>query len=251
MSKARTPFCLGPGNIPKPSSAYSSPPNRSRSPPRNMPTSRPIPTPMRGALLECFRATTRLVRPELRSQLTLVGGAASIAHSSVLYTEDVDVAGPAEVLTDIGQAVMDGAPNFSFESNGKISFDAPQGFRISIDIIQIGEGCIERIHSAEPLFEGSVASKLDLLRLRAVTVVDRGSDGECQDFRWLLSEVARAGQVLPGLDDEELEYVSKAGGCLGLLDRLVLGAILGAENAPAACRLFSSLIDIPINIPYP
>ncbi|KAK2795305.1 hypothetical protein FQN51_000490 [Onygenales sp. PD_10] len=189
-----------------------------------MPTSRPIPTPMRGALLECFRATTRLVRPELRSQLTLVGGAASIAHSSVLYTEDVDVAGPAEVLTDIGQAVMDGAPNFSFESNGKISFDAPQGFRISIDIIQIGEGCIERIHSTEPLFEGSVPSKLDLLR---------------------------AGQVLPGLDDEELEHVSKAGGCLGLLDRLVLGAILGAENAPAACRLFSSLIDIPINIPYP
>ncbi|KAK2805309.1 hypothetical protein FQN50_006210 [Emmonsiellopsis sp. PD_5] len=156
--------------------------------------------------------------------------------------EDVDVAGPAEVLTgSIGQAVMDGAPNFSFESNGKISFDAPQGFRVSIDLIQIGDSCIERIHSAEPLFEGSVASKLDLLRLRAVTVVDRGSDGECQDFRWLLSEVARAGQVLPGLDDEELEYVSKAGDCLGLLDRLVLGAVLGAENAPAACRLFTKM----------
>ena len=76
---------------------------------------------------------------------------------------------------------------------------------------------------AEPFYEGSVASMSDLLRLRAVTVVDRGSDGEMDDFRWLLSEVAKAGQLLPGLDDEELEVVSKAGvTCLGVLGRLVL-----------------------------
>jgi hypothetical protein len=67
-----------------------------------------------------------------------------------------------------------------------------------------------------------------------VTVVDRGSDGEVDDFRWLLSGLASEGQVLPVLDDEELEYMSKAGGCLGRLDRLVLGAVLGANNSAIA-----------------
>ena len=196
---------------------------------------------LRGALIECFRATTRLVRPELRRQLVLVGGAASIAHSSVFKTEDVDVAAPPSVLIQIWEAVSAGAPNFSLESDGKIAFDAPQGFRVRIDLIQIGDGCIHRIYVAEPFHEGSVASKSDLLRLRAVTVVDRGSDGEVDDFRWLLSGVASEGQVLPVLDKEELEYVSKAGGsCLGRLDRLVLGAVLGANNSAIAYQLISS-----------
>ena len=42
-----------------------------------------ITAPLREALFECFRTITRLVRPELRRQLVLVGGAASIAHSSI------------------------------------------------------------------------------------------------------------------------------------------------------------------------
>ena len=197
-----------------------------------MPKSITIPAPLREALIACFRATTRLVQPELRHQLVLVGGAASIAHSSVFKTEDVDVAAPPSVLIQIWEAVSGGAPNFSLESDGKIAFDAPQGFRVRVDLIEIGSGCIERIYSAEPFQGGSVASKSDLLRLRAVTVVDRGSDGEKADFRWLLAEVAREGQVLPVLDIEELEYMSKAGeSCLGILDRLVLGAVLGANNS--------------------
>lgn len=200
-----------------------------------------ISAPLRGALIECFRATTRLVRPELRRQVVLVGGAASIAHSSVFKTEDVDVAAPPSVLIQIWEAVSAGALNFSHESDGKIAFDAPQGFRVRIDLIQIGDGCIERIHVAEPFYEGSVASKSDLLRLRAVTVVDRGSDGEVDDFRWLLSRVASEGQVLPVLDEDELEYVSKAGdSCLGRLDRLVLGAVLGANNSGIAYHFIFS-----------
>jgi len=174
--------------------------------------------PLRGALFECFRAATRLVRPDRRRQLIMVGGAASIAHSSVFYTEDVDVAAPPAVLIDIWEAVSAGAPNFSFESDGKIAFDAPQGFRVGLDLLEIGAGFIERIHVAEPFYEGSVASMSDLLRLRAVTVVDSGSDGEKDDFRWLLAEVTKAGQFLPGLDKEELEVVEKAVvSCLGVL----------------------------------
>ncbi|KAH7304710.1 hypothetical protein B0I35DRAFT_494696 [Stachybotrys elegans] len=183
-----------------------------------------ITAPLRGALLECFRATTRLVRPGLRRQL-------------VLHTEDVDVAAPPDVLSDIVRRVLDGAPSFSLESDGKIAFDAPQGFRVRIDLIQVGGGCIDKIYATRPLFGASVASKSDLLRLRAVTVVERESDGEVDDFRWLLAETAREGQVLPELDKEDLEYVTGAGACLGELDRLVLVAVLGANNGAAALRL--------------
>ncbi|KAJ5975336.1 hypothetical protein N7481_009043 [Penicillium waksmanii] len=195
-----------------------------------MPKYSPISAPLRQALIKCFRATTCLVRPELRRQLVLVGGAASIAHDSVFYTEDVDVAAPSDVIYDICKGVMDGALNFSLEPDGKIAFDGSQGIRVRVDIIEIGDA-IERIHVIEPFFEGSVASMSDLLRLRAVTVVERGSDGEADDFRWLLAEVAKAGQLIPGLSQEELEYMREAGrSCLGRLDRLVLYSILKQED---------------------
>lgn len=81
----------------------------------------------------------------------------------------------------------------------------------------------------------------DLLRLRAVTVVDCGSDGEVEDFRWLLSGVGRGGQVLPTLDQDELEYMRRAGeSCLGRMDRLVLGAVLGSYNYTLALRFIFS-----------
>lgn len=138
----------------------------------------------------------------------------------------MDVAAPLAVLIDIWEEVQAGAPNFSFESDGKIAFDAPHGFRVKINLLQIGEGCIERIHATEPSKKGSVASKSDLLRLRAVTVVDRGSDGEKEDFQWLLAEVANVGQMIPGLNQEELEVMSEAVvSCLGVVGRLVLDAI--------------------------
>ncbi|KIL95966.1 hypothetical protein FAVG1_00704 [Fusarium avenaceum] len=121
----------------------------------------PIPAPLREALFECFFAATRLVRQSLRRQLR---------------TEDVDVAAPPEALIDIWEGVSAGAHSFSLEPDGKIAFDAPQGFRIRLDLIEIGNGCIERIHATEPFLGASVASKSDLLRLRAVTVVERGSD---------------------------------------------------------------------------
>ena len=194
---------------------------------------------MRGGLFECYRAATRLVRPDLRRQLVLVGGAASIAHSSVLKTEDVDVAAPPSAIIQIWEPVSAGALRLTFESDGKIAFDAPQGFRVRIDLIEIGNGCIERIHATRPFYEGSVASMSDFLRLRAQTVVDRGSDGDVADFRWLLAGVAREGQLLPVLDDGEAENVAGAGARLGWLDRLVFGAVLGDNVNLARKFIFS------------
>ncbi|KAI1774358.1 hypothetical protein F4818DRAFT_452366 [Hypoxylon cercidicola] len=158
-----------------------------------MPKPTIIPSPIREALIECFRATARL------------------------RTEDVDVAAPPGPLIDILEAVAAGAPSFSLETDGKISYDAPQGFRVQVDLLQIGGelGCIEQIHAIEPFHEGSVASSSDLLRLRAATVVDRGDDGDILDFLWLLSKAVGIGQRLPELDSEELEcMVEAAESCL-------------------------------------
>ncbi|EGD84095.1 hypothetical protein H112_07785 [Trichophyton rubrum D6] len=194
----------------------------------------PIAAPLREALFECFRATTCLVRPELRRQLTLVGGATSVAHFSVLYTEDIDIASTSEPIIDVLSSILAGAPGFTIEPDMKIAFDTSKGIRIRVDLIEIGEGCIERIHATRPFFEGSVASISDLLRLRAVTVVDRGSDGEIEDFRWLLSEAAKAGEIPPELDSLEQECILGAGeASLGLLDRLLLLAVLSGKNAAA------------------
>ena len=95
-----------------------------------------------------------------------------------------------------------GAPNFALEPDGKIAFDANRGIRVRIDIIDVGDA-IERIHVARPFFEGSVVSISDLLRLRTATKFEHGSDGETADFR-LLSELVKAGKILPGLNEEEL-----------------------------------------------
>ena len=198
-----------------------------------MPKSRPISAPLRESLLECYRTTTRLVRPELRRQLILVGGAARIAHGSEFYTEDVDVAAPEDVIQDICKGVMDGALNYSLEPDGKIAFDTSQDIRIRIDLLRIGD-VIERIHAIEPFFEGSVASKSDLLRLRAETVVDRGKDGDVTDFRWLLSRVAKSGQVITGLNSAEIKNICGAGrSSLEVLDRLVLYAMLEDDEGEA------------------
>ncbi|KAM3414611.1 hypothetical protein BST61_g9770 [Cercospora zeina] len=196
-----------------------------------MPKSIAITAPCREALSACFVATTCLVRPELRRQLVLVGGAASIS------TGDVDVAAPSEAIIDIWKGVEDGALQFSFESDGQMAFDAPQGFRLKLDILEIGARPVERIHVAEPLYDGSVASASDLLLLRAVTVVDRGSNGDILDFEWLLSEVVSIG-LLPQIDEEELGWLVKAvESCLGTVGRLVVAALLSDENAAAAVQL--------------
>jgi hypothetical protein len=57
--------------------------------------------------------------------------------------------------------------------------------------LELGNGCIERVHVAVPLYDGSVASMSDLLLLRAVTMVDRGAKGDITDFKWLLAEDTR------------------------------------------------------------
>lgn len=115
-----------------------------------------------------------------------------------------------------------------------------QGFRVRVDLLEIGAelGCIEQIHAVEPLYEGSVAFSSDLLRLRAVTVVDRGADGDVLDFLWLLSTVVEAGKCLPELGAEKLECVVGAlESCFPGLGRLASVAVLSARHGAAMLGL--------------
>ncbi|KAI3528354.1 hypothetical protein CSPX01_16276 [Colletotrichum filicis] len=172
-------------------------------------SSKTISIPMRDALFACFKAATTLVRPGLRQHVILVGA---------------------------------GLQDFTVEADGKIAFNAPQGFRVRMDVLEIGNGCIERIHATESFLGGSVASTSDLLRLRAKTVVERGGDGEVDDFRWLLLLAARNGQVLPLLDNDEVENLVGAAAIMMLFDVLILVALLGVNNSAAAGQLLGKYL---------
>lgn len=50
----------------------------------------------------------------------------------------MDVAAPVDALIDIWQGASAGALATSIESDGRFAFEAPQGFRVRANIIEIG-----------------------------------------------------------------------------------------------------------------
>lgn len=200
-------------------------------------SNRTITVPLLEALSECFQSIISLIQPEIQQQIILVGGAASVAHSSVQYTEDIDIFVPAGVLIAIWKAIELGAAGFSFEDDGQIAFDSKQDFRIRVDLVEAGGEYVDKIYATVPYFGASLASKADLLRLRATTIIERQDDGDMADFRWLLEEVARDGESLPTLNMKEIGDLLAAGEQIGELNRLVLAAIMGTHNENAALRL--------------
>lgn len=85
--------------------------------------------------MEAFQATVALVRPELQKQVILIGSAASTAHKSTFYTEDVDILAPKLAIQDIGR-ILEGAGLFFFFFLSE-SVDGHKQIRISIGIIQL------------------------------------------------------------------------------------------------------------------
>jgi hypothetical protein len=143
---------------------------------------------------------------------------------------------------------MAGTERFSLESDGRVAYDASHGFRVRVDLLEAGNGCVDRIYAVEPFLGASVASLPDLLRLRGISLADRGCPGEVEDFIWLLDRLVCQGQVLPELDKGELEEIVRAAALLGGLYRLVLVAVLGQHNETTALRLLELLISLYIII---
>lgn len=152
----------------------------------------------------------------------------------------MDIACSAAAVCDILERVLNGALSFSYRCDGKIAYDSTFGFRLYVDVIEIGGfGDVERIRISEPLFDGCVASISDLLLLRATTLLNRKGTGDLLDFRWLLSKVVEH-YSFPEIDGEELERLCSAVElCLGKLGILVVAAIIGSSNGNAALRLLA------------
>lgn len=187
--------------------------------------------PQKAALLECFQAGTRLVPPELRRDFILVGGAASIAHSSCLWTDDVDVAGSPKALFQFQEAVRKGAREFKKGPCETIDFVSPQGTRVPVECLILNGDFVKAIAVVEPLHEGFVASPAELLLLRAETVVGRGTDGDVADFRWLLKKTVGRGIILRQLKAEKMEVLVEAARvALTPGETFVLSAILSEHN---------------------
>lgn len=144
----------------------------------------------------------------------------------------MDIAGPPNVLISLVEAVQVGTSWFSLEPDGTIAFHASHGFLVHIDLIQMGDGSdvIRAINATNPVHGASVASKSDLLWLRAATVVERGKISDLDDFLWLLYEIVKDGDLVPALGKQELDLVVETGAHLGILDRLLLAAVIGDNN---------------------
>lgn len=147
-------------------------------------------------------------------------------------------------MDDIASKILDGAQGFQLDPDGKIVYDASLGFRVSVDLIELGPGgIIEQLHTRTPFLGGSLASMSDLLLLRAVAVVDRGADGDFLDFEWLLGRVA-VSEGFPGISDGELCWLRRAADLVvgHSLSWLIVAAIIGSTNMVAAMALLVSCL---------
>jgi len=72
-----------------------------------------------------------------------------------------------DALTNLWEAVETGASGFSVKPDSKIAFHAPQGFRVRVDMVLIGDGCVEQIYETAPFYEGAVASMSDLVGIKS------------------------------------------------------------------------------------
>jgi hypothetical protein len=196
----------------------------------------------KAALLECFQAATTLVPVALRPQFILVGGTASIAHSSRLWTDDVDVAASAEAIIAFRQAMAREGSSFKISPCETNDFDSRQSFRVSLELLQLGGDFVESIAAVETCLDGFVASLADLIWNRAETVIGRGEIGDVADLRFLLEEAARLGMLIPARGREMREMLLEAAKELSLCKRLLSAGLsrIGRGSGVAIVRGFRS-----------
>jgi hypothetical protein len=138
----------------------------------------------------------------------------------------VDVAASAEAIIAFRQAIAREGSSFTISPCETIEFDSRQGFRVSLELLQLGGGFVDSIAAVEPCYDGFVASLADLILNRAETVVGRGKMGDVADLRFLLEEAARRGMLIPAQGEERREVMLEATKELTLCERLLLQALM-------------------------
>lgn len=198
-----------------------------------MSSSQRILTPLDAALLECYLSATRLLPLEFRSSFILVGGAAIIFYGRGRTTEDVDVAASTEAIVHIHEAIASGTTQFTIDDTDlleTIKFVSSQDIVVRLELLEIGSGFVDSIDAYVPFHDGFIASRADLLKLRAVTVADRGRQKDWADFMFLLKAVALSGSILPRMDRYTVEALKEVARDLSKMNTLVLIGLLQEEE---------------------
>lgn len=113
-----------------------------------------------------------------------------------------------------------------------VEFNSRQGFEVKMELLELGGSFVESITTSVPFSDGLVASVVDLLLLRAVTVADRGNKRDVEDFKWLLEQMYETGSTLPELGRTKLlelvEGVEAAK--LTFSERILVAGLLSSQD---------------------
>jgi hypothetical protein len=125
-------------------------------------------------------------------------------------------------------AVHSGATRFKInptDTNETIEFSSRQDSIVTVEILQLGGPFVESINAVEPFLGGFVTSLADLLCRRAVTVANRGDDGDLADFYSLFELMVEKGLYIE-LGAERLELLGRLKRQLSRYERILLSALL-------------------------
>ncbi|CZR63810.1 uncharacterized protein PAC_13707 [Phialocephala subalpina] len=169
-------------------------------------------TPLQQAYLDAYAAACALVPHNLRRQVILFGGAASIAHGILdRKAKDVDILVGVEALAILDDAIINMREGFHRDYDGTIKWDKcdlqnNKLFEVTVEFVDMGGPFVPRIPEVVGFGEGYVVTLTELVQLRASTLVGRGDESDHIDFFLLLSLAVK----LPHLGEEELGSMIEA-----------------------------------------
>ena len=178
--------------------------------------------PLQQACLDTYVAACDIIPHDLRHAFILIGGAGTIAHGAPeRLTEDTDIIANRRCMELLDDAAVNCRGGFHKSTDGEsILWDKldRQGnflFEVQVELLELGGQFVQWVPSVVSFRNGYVAALPELVRLRAVTVVDRGRPRDEQDLKLLLEMTARRGLKLADVDPEELGILLEAVGLLG------------------------------------
>ncbi|MCJ1409369.1 hypothetical protein MMC19_003449 [Ptychographa xylographoides] len=165
--------------------------------------------PITKEVLDSYVAACAYIATTLRHTYILIGGAAMTAHRAPRNTEDVDIAVSLQALEPFVQAAISGRGGFRRYPDGTITWDSGQFFK-TVECLVLEGSFVPWVPEMVGFREGYVATLPELVRLRALTLADRGATADKRDPKLLLEMCASRSEHLPDVDEEELGVLLEA-----------------------------------------
>ncbi|MCJ1379617.1 hypothetical protein MMC17_002719 [Xylographa soralifera] len=124
-------------------------------------------------------------------------------------TEDADVAVSAEALEPLVQAATIGRGGFRRYPDGTMTWDNGQ-FLVRMECLLLEGPFVPWVPEVVGFREGYKATLPELVRLRALTLVERGDRKDEEDLKLLLKMCVSKSERLPDVDHEELGVLLEA-----------------------------------------